>query len=96
MATSSSKLAPADPSSKASTDVISSRRSGNSTGLRQRPAAVTAARHQQRSQGQHSVSGSEKKTGIDAEMSFTRRNQWVVFAMASGACAAFNGVFAKL
>lgn len=24
------------------------------------------------------------------------RNQWIVLAMASGACAAFNGVFAKL
>jgi hypothetical protein len=25
-----------------------------------------------------------------------KRNQWIVFALASGACAAFNGVFAKL
>lgn len=24
------------------------------------------------------------------------RNQWIVLAMASGACAAFNGAFAKL
>ncbi|KAG6252349.1 hypothetical protein E4U24_000529, partial [Claviceps purpurea] len=24
------------------------------------------------------------------------RNPWVLYAMASGACAAFNGVFAKL
>ncbi|KAI0161808.1 hypothetical protein GGR52DRAFT_561222 [Hypoxylon sp. FL1284] len=28
--------------------------------------------------------------------SWTARNRWVVFAIASGACAAFNGVFAKL
>jgi hypothetical protein len=28
--------------------------------------------------------------------SWTKRNQWIVFALASGACAAFNGVFAKL
>ncbi|ORY64961.1 uncharacterized protein BCR38DRAFT_473953 [Pseudomassariella vexata] len=28
--------------------------------------------------------------------SWMSRNQWVVFAIASGACAAFNGVFAKL
>ncbi|KAK3323644.1 hypothetical protein B0T19DRAFT_426612 [Cercophora scortea] len=28
--------------------------------------------------------------------SWARRNQWIVFALASGACAAFNGVFAKL
>lgn len=24
------------------------------------------------------------------------RNKWIIFALASGACAAFNGVFAKL
>ncbi|KAJ0162649.1 hypothetical protein CTA2_4224 [Colletotrichum tanaceti] len=29
-------------------------------------------------------------------MSWARRNQWIVLAVASGACAAFNGVFAKL
>ncbi|KAI0466814.1 hypothetical protein F4859DRAFT_285320 [Xylaria cf. heliscus] len=29
-------------------------------------------------------------------MAWTTRNQWVVYAVASGACAAFNGVFAKL
>ncbi|KAI1804219.1 hypothetical protein F4811DRAFT_297057 [Daldinia bambusicola] len=28
--------------------------------------------------------------------SWTVRNRWIVFAVASGACAAFNGVFAKL
>ncbi|KAK4187102.1 hypothetical protein QBC35DRAFT_249268 [Podospora australis] len=28
--------------------------------------------------------------------SWVKRNQWIVFALASGACAAFNGVFAKL
>ncbi|KAK0672691.1 hypothetical protein QBC41DRAFT_13454 [Cercophora samala] len=28
--------------------------------------------------------------------SWTKRNEWIVFALASGACAAFNGVFAKL
>ncbi|KAM7200066.1 hypothetical protein V8F20_005487 [Naviculisporaceae sp. PSN 640] len=29
-------------------------------------------------------------------LSWVGRNQWIVFALASGACAAFNGVFAKL
>ncbi|VBB84046.1 Putative Transmembrane protein 42 [Podospora comata] len=28
--------------------------------------------------------------------SWTKRNEWIVYALASGACAAFNGVFAKL
>jgi tRNA wybutosine-synthesizing protein 1 len=27
---------------------------------------------------------------------WAQRNQWIVYALASGACAAFNGVFAKL
>lgn len=31
-----------------------------------------------------------------AVMAWTARNQWMVYAVASGACAAFNGVFAKL
>ncbi|KAK4223767.1 hypothetical protein QBC38DRAFT_38855 [Podospora fimiseda] len=31
-----------------------------------------------------------------APKSWAQRNQWIVFALASGACAAFNGVFAKL
>lgn len=29
-------------------------------------------------------------------MSYLRQNRWMVLATASGACAAFNGVFAKL
>ncbi|KAK4236254.1 hypothetical protein C8A03DRAFT_45724 [Achaetomium macrosporum] len=31
-----------------------------------------------------------------ASSSWAKRNQWILFALASGACAAFNGVFAKL
>ncbi|KXX83314.1 Transmembrane protein 42 [Madurella mycetomatis] len=31
-----------------------------------------------------------------ASVSWALRNQWILFALASGACAAFNGVFAKL
>ncbi|KAH9908640.1 hypothetical protein F4778DRAFT_717997 [Xylariomycetidae sp. FL2044] len=34
--------------------------------------------------------------GQVGDMSWARRNQWIVLAVASGACAAFNGVFAKL
>lgn len=29
-------------------------------------------------------------------MSFVGQNKWIVLSIASGACAAFNGVFAKL
>lgn len=37
---------------------------------------------------------SDSRAGDSA--SWARRNQWIAFALASGACAAFNGVFAKL
>lgn len=32
----------------------------------------------------------------DGKMGWVRQNKWIVLAIASGACAAFNGVFAKL
>lgn len=38
--------------------------------------------------------GQEDKDKMLDTMS--RRSQWIVLAVASGACAAFNGVFAKL
>ncbi|KAI1291481.1 hypothetical protein F5Y03DRAFT_400650 [Xylaria venustula] len=38
----------------------------------------------------------EKEDGGAGDMSFPARNRWIVYAVASGACAAFNGVFAKL
>lgn len=34
--------------------------------------------------------------GSFGTMSALRQNQWMVLALGSGACAAFNGVFAKL
>ncbi|EFX06156.1 hypothetical protein CMQ_4225 [Grosmannia clavigera kw1407] len=33
---------------------------------------------------------------LPASRSWRQQNQWIVLALASGACAAFNGVFAKL
>ncbi|KAL2189894.1 hypothetical protein L209DRAFT_677197 [Thermothelomyces heterothallicus CBS 203.75] len=33
---------------------------------------------------------------VPTSRSWAQRNQWIVLALASGACAAFNGVFAKL
>ncbi|KAK8051547.1 hypothetical protein PG993_002932 [Apiospora rasikravindrae] len=35
-------------------------------------------------------------TAAPSSTSWASRNQWIVLAIASGACAAFNGVFAKL
>ena len=36
------------------------------------------------------------ETPVPESRGWARRNQWIVYALASGACAAFNGVFAKL
>ncbi|KAI3317425.1 hypothetical protein HD806DRAFT_515018 [Xylariaceae sp. AK1471] len=74
------------------------------------PSAVAAVR--QRKEGaagspgpikkavEKDVAKAEEKLGVETRqqptMSLTARNQWIVYAVASGACAAFNGVFAKL
>ncbi|KAK2008486.1 hypothetical protein LZ32DRAFT_609436 [Colletotrichum eremochloae] len=49
----------------------------------------------------HSSSSQQATEAVDNDettdsMAWARRNQWIVLAVASGACAAFNGVFAKL
>lgn len=38
----------------------------------------------------------DEEESDETRMAWARRNQWIVLAIASGACAAFNGVFAKL
>lgn len=38
----------------------------------------------------------EETTTTSSTMRYIRQNRWMVLAIASGACAAFNGVFAKL
>lgn len=43
--------------------------------------------------------GPQTSQAEDSEMelsSLSRKSQWIILAIASGACAAFNGVFAKL
>ncbi|RYP68320.1 hypothetical protein DL769_005544 [Monosporascus sp. CRB-8-3] len=40
--------------------------------------------------------GAAAPSSDPAPLSWAARNRWIVFAVASGACAAFNGVFAKL
>ena len=46
-----------------------------------------------------SIIENEDEGREDAEMDYgnmSAKSQWIVLAVASGACAAFNGVFAKL
>lgn len=42
------------------------------------------------------VTAAAAAAGEPAKTTWVGRNQWIVLAMASGACAAFNGAFAKL
>lgn len=60
-----------------------------------------------KSRGSSAVPAEEEPGGREADetdadakpvaaMAWATRNQWMVYAVASGACAAFNGVFAKL
>ena len=41
-------------------------------------------------------SGIEQESEEEMLSNASRKTQWIVLAVASGACAAFNGVFAKL
>lgn len=46
---------------------------------------------------QHSLLKTHTARAAEVDgMSWAERNHWIVLAVASGACAAFNGVFAKL
>ena len=47
------------------------------------------------SSSQGSSPAEEAETTAEME-NLSKKSQWIVLALASGACAAFNGVFAKL
>ncbi|KAI0438749.1 hypothetical protein F4803DRAFT_82190 [Xylaria telfairii] len=64
-----------------------------------RPPAVpgSTGSTREKSAGQEVKMSRKGREDNEAEtMTWTTRNQWIVYAVASGACAAFNGVFAKL
>lgn len=42
------------------------------------------------------AAGAEDTDEAHDKMGWVQQNRWIVLAIASGACAAFNGVFAKL
>ncbi|KAI1412260.1 hypothetical protein F5Y13DRAFT_163962 [Hypoxylon sp. FL1857] len=66
------------------------------TSVRARKRPVTAA-EEKAGAGKLTSGDGLVSSGADLAMpSWTARNRWIVFAVASGACAAFNGVFAKL
>ncbi|KAL2024045.1 hypothetical protein VTK56DRAFT_280 [Thermocarpiscus australiensis] len=74
----------------------------NSSNLKKRatrPAADEKERETMRPPDEESPlldGATSEDTEVPGSVSWARRNQWILFALASGACAAFNGVFAKL
>ena len=46
--------------------------------------------------GSDSIMAGTDGLHVGGSKSWSVRTQWMFFALASGACAAFNGVFAKL
>ncbi|KAK4448068.1 transcription initiation factor iia small subunit [Podospora aff. communis PSN243] len=63
------------------------------------PRPVPAATAMTEAQDEHRpLLDGETAEGSEPTMapSWAARNQWIVLALASGGCAAFNGVFAKL
>ncbi|KAI0431632.1 hypothetical protein F5Y09DRAFT_340476 [Xylaria sp. FL1042] len=76
----------------------------SSTGsvLKQRRPGPTVSKTEGGNLAEEKEAGAVKKTrstsstGDRDDMPWTKRNTWIVYAVASGACAAFNGVFAKL
>ncbi|KAI1361772.1 hypothetical protein F5Y08DRAFT_290526 [Xylaria arbuscula] len=102
-----SASASASSSSAAASKFVSASSSNGSSGsaLKQRrPVGSTTAAGGDKDKLKHSVDGQTTTKGLrldgnddsDIVMPWTKRNAWVVYAVASGACAAFNGVFAKL
>nr|XP_036588453.1 transcription initiation factor iia small subunit [Colletotrichum truncatum]KAF6799826.1 transcription initiation factor iia small subunit [Colletotrichum truncatum] len=53
-------------------------------------------RHEDDEHSQPLTDDEDSEGNDKIKMAWARRNQWIVLAIASGACAAFNGVFAKL
>ncbi|KAK6210473.1 Transcription initiation factor IIA subunit 2 [Pestalotiopsis sp. IQ-011] len=90
------------PTTATATTTTSSPRvplSAQSLRKRPLPASSTSKRQDEMSSDDRRSLGSaayQENVASSAPVSWTTKNQWVVLAIASGACAAFNGVFAKL
>lgn len=69
---------------------------GPSTVAKMRPSESQSEEREPLLQRDADEGVDEATTTTSATMRYIRQNQWMVLAIASGACAAFNGVFAKL
>jgi hypothetical protein len=61
--------------------------------LSQRPLSPSASQDRPSEDPQEERTEDDQATEMD---NLSRKSQWIILALASGACAAFNGVFAKL
>ncbi|KAI0888733.1 uncharacterized protein GGS22DRAFT_152235 [Annulohypoxylon maeteangense] len=80
-------------STTATTQTSSTTSASSSVRLRKKPPVAVVA---EENEGVKNLGNSDGLADDSSMPSWTTRNQWIVFAVASGACAAFNGVFAKL
>lgn len=64
--------------------------------LRKKPHQIPTTKPQASAEMPPAGASDELHLGGGAGGTWSTRAQWIFFAMASGACAAFNGVFAKL
>ncbi|KAI1277968.1 hypothetical protein F5Y07DRAFT_398113 [Xylaria sp. FL0933] len=94
--TSSSSSSNPGPSSSAAGSVLKQRRPGPAVSKAEEGDLLAEEK------GAAGVVRTTRSTGDSSrvkdrdEMPWAERNTWIVYAVASGACAAFNGVFAKL
>ncbi|KAK8090601.1 hypothetical protein PG994_000106 [Apiospora phragmitis] len=66
------------------------------TARRRQGPSTAAASSNQKMRNDEGETLPTTTTAAPSSSSWATRNQWIVLAVASGACAAFNGVFAKL
>ncbi|KAI0100885.1 hypothetical protein GGR51DRAFT_341427 [Nemania sp. FL0031] len=91
-----SASAPVTPPAISSTTAANPGLSPATGALKQRRPGVTGSTTAAVEKESDLKTASRDEGHTDATMPWAKRNQWVVYAVASGACAAFNGVFAKL
>jgi hypothetical protein len=63
--------------------------------IKEKPSAVAAWAEMDSDVERRPLLGDAQPVDMRSQ-AWTQRNQWILWAVASGACAAFNGVFAKL
>ncbi|KAL8347311.1 hypothetical protein RB601_003190 [Gaeumannomyces tritici] len=82
------------PSSNASVDAAVHRRRRNKSKMESTLASERSPLLDEA--GRETFRDSDSATTAASTMAWSQRNQWIIYAIASGTCAALNGVMAKL